>query len=125
MGVTQAVDKTGRTPLHHVISSTKHNMSSRSYNLLLRSSSNQVAHQAIRSEASWVEVRYVITAKIDSLSVQEKEEKSGLYPFMIAAVVADGHGRCGGEILGLTVVYELLCLHPDLLKAYDVSHLVI
>ena len=106
-----AADCTRRTPLHHAITSTRHNMTTRCYDLLLRHSPDEVVNHAIKSNTSpWHEVKDVVTAKVNGLRV--KDEESGMMPFMLAA---EGNR---GEELGLTAVYELLCLQPSSLKEY-------
>lgn len=111
---TTAVDNTGRTPLHHVITSTRHNMNAKCYDLLLPTSPNQVVHYAIRSKSPWHEVIDVVKAKVNGLRVEE--EGTGLLPFMI---VAEDCNNQEGAMLGLTKVYELLSMQPDALKSFS------
>lgn len=101
-----AVDDTGKTPLHHAIISTNHNMDRRCYDLLLQRSPNKVVHAAIRSKSPWYDVIELVKAKINGL--RETDEESGLLPFMMTADAG----------YDLTDVYELLCLQPDVLKIY-------
>lgn len=79
-----AIDVAGRTPFHHVITSTKHNMNTRSYKLLSDNTPNEIIFAAIRSGAPWHEVHDIAQAKIHGLRC--KDEESGLLPFMLAAV---------------------------------------
>ena len=116
-----AVDSSGRTPLHHVMTSTRHIMDANCYELLLDHCPDTVVHLAIRavvlqsqssSESSWRwdDVRDMVYAKMDALSVEDVE--SGLLPFMMVAEGCDG-------VEDLSMVYELLCLNPGVLKEYN------
>ena len=51
----------------------------------------------------------MVYAKIDALSMEDVE--SGLLPFMMVAEGCD-------DVVDLSMVYELLCLNPGVLKEY-------
>ena len=64
------VDWKGKTPLHHAIESTKHNMDVNSYNLLLRRSPDTVVvHQAITAGLYGDDLHELVKAKIDALTM--------------------------------------------------------
>ena len=88
------------------------------YELLLRHCPGTVVHLAIRAvvQSSWCwaswcwdDVRDIIVhaKKMNALSVEDVE--SGLLPFMMV-----GEGCV--DLMGLSMVYELLCLNPGVLK---------
>merc|ERR1712038_726581 len=121
-----SVDMHGMTPLHH---STIHLLthgkttSQECHDLLLTQSPSIVVHKAIEAGMDWNQLRPIIISKLHALTV---EDENGLVPFMVAAT-----SRCNPDnddvvddlILGqLTMTYELLCLMPHVMKAYDVSH---
>jgi len=87
------------------------------YELLLRHCPDTVVHLAIRavvqSSWCWDDVRDIIVhaKKMNALSVEDVE--SGLLPFMMV-----GEGCV--DLMGLSMVYELLCLNPGVLKENDV-----
>ena len=110
--VTTAVDSTGRTPFHHTITSTQQNMDRACYDLLASRTPDEVVHLAIRSGAPWHEVYDIVKAKVNGLGVVDEE--SGLMSFMMAAV----ESRRSAVTLGLSAVYELLCMRPDVMNEY-------
>lgn len=119
---TTAIDNNGKTPLHHAIESTKHNMNPECYDLLLTSSPDTVVNLAIRAGMDWDGIYHILThdnaKKMNALAVEDLE--SGLLPFMmVAAQEEDRNTNSRDELLGLSVVYDLLCLKPDVLKRYD------
>ena len=83
------------------------------YELLLRHCPGTVVHLAIRavvqSSWCWDDVRDIIVhaKKMNALSVEDVE--SGLLPFMMVGEGCD-------NLMGLSMVYELLCLNPGVLK---------
>merc|ERR1712038_229998 len=105
---TSGVDNNKMTPLHHIITSTWHNVDPRCYNLLVEKSPNTVLHQSIRSGSPWREIYKMVKANIDGLRVEDDE--SGLVPFMVAAEE--------GSSFRLSVVYKLLCMQPDVMNKY-------
>ena len=111
-----AVDSSGRTPLHHAMTSTRQIMDSKCYEMLLDHCPDRVAHLAIRSVIQsswrWDDVRDMVYAKMDALSVEDVE--SGLLPFMMVAEGCDDVE----DLIQLSMVYELLCLNPGVLKYY-------
>jgi len=115
--VTTTVDSTGRTPFHHTITSTQQNMDCACYDLLASRTPDKVVHLAIRSRAPWHEVHDIMEAKVNGLDVVDEE--SGLMPFMMIAVEDETEEDEGSDVtFGLTAVYELLCMKPDVIKEY-------
>ena len=95
-------------------------MDANCYDLLLDHCPDTVVHLAIRavvlqsqsSESSWRwdDVRDMVYAKMDALSVEDVE--SGFLPFMMVAEGCD-------DVFGLSMAYELLSLNPGVLKEYS------
>ena len=113
---TTAIDNNGKTPLHHVITSTRHNMEKRCYDLLVQASPDTVVHEAARARIDSVDdMKLIARLKINSLAIQEEESR--LLPFMIAAQVCEEDN----DVCGLSNVYELLSMMPQVLKEYDDS----
>ena len=123
-----SVDIDGMTPLHHAaINLPRAKTSQDCHDLLLARSPPMVVHKAIKAGMGWKYLRPIVKAKTDALTLEDEE--SGLVPFMLAAE------KCGngddddtddddGMLRSLSIVYELLCLQPDVLKDYDKSNMV-
>lgn len=124
-----AVDTSGRTPLHHVMTCTKqimnrrcnnnNNNQSNCYKLLIDHCPDTVVHIAIQSVLQslwpWEGVRDTIVYEMPyALGVGNVE--SGLLPFMTVAAVVEGFSK---DLIQLSIVYELLCLNPGVLKEYN------
>jgi len=119
-----SVDIDGMTPLHHAaINLPKKNISQECHDLLLAQSPPTVVHQAIKAGMDWEYLRPIAMAKTDALTLEDEE--SGLVPFMLAAVEEcdddDDDDDYDEWRRSLSMVYELLCLQPDVLKDYDKS----
>merc|ERR1712038_1648781 len=109
---TTAVDWKGKAPLHHAITSTKHNMHVNSYNLLLRHSPDRVVHKAIEAGLYGDDLYGLVKVKVNALTVQDGESR--LLPFMMMAVDSSHVISIyeGDSLLSLTVSYELLSMNP-------------
>ena len=109
-------------------------MDGRCYDLLASRTPDGVAVRlAIRSGAPWHEVYDIVKAKVNGLGVEDEE--SGLMPFMMvtaaSAVENDDYGdesssseeedgtRRDIVMSSLTLVYEMLCMKPDVMNMYD------
>ena len=79
---------------------------------------DEVVPLAIRSGAPWHEVYDIVKAKVNGLGIEDEE--SGLMPFMMVAADADGDGVPGRDmtLCCLTLVYEMLCMKPDVMNEY-------
>merc|ERR1712038_1765436 len=84
-----------------------------------------LAIHSLRSGAPWHEVYDIVKAKVNGLGVEDEE--SGLMPFMMVAATAledTGEGESEEEegresdVLRLTLVYEMLCMKPDVMNEY-------
>ena len=66
--VVTAVDKYGKTPLHHaVVASQQHNsMSKDCFDQLQAASPNTVVHQAIRAKINWHHLHQLVKGKINT-----------------------------------------------------------
>ena len=90
------------------------------YDLLASRTPDEVVPLAIRSGAPWHEVYDIVKAKVNGLGIADEE--SGLMPFMMAAVQNEDEEDEGSDaILGLTAIYELLCMKPDVMNEYVVE----
>jgi len=117
---TTSIDIDGMTPLHHAVINLSHgNITQECHDLLLAQSLPIVVHRAIKAGMGWNYLHFIAMAKTDALTLEDEE--SGLVPFMLAAE------KCGNEdddgmLRSLSMVYELLCLQPDVMKDYDKSN---
>ena len=109
------------TPLHHAaINLSQKRISQECYDLLLTLSPPIVVHQAIEAGMDWEYLCPIVKAKTNSLILEDEE--SGLVPFMLAAEKCNADND---DVLGsLSMAYELLCLQPDVMKAYDESNMM-
>ena len=83
-------------------------MHSNCYNLLMRHCPDTVVHQAIQAEGMyWNDLQVLVEAKVDALTLEDVGSR--LLPFMLAAYAHD---------VDLSVVYELLCMNPGVLRDY-------
>ena len=62
----------------------------------------------------WDDLQELVEAKINALTMEDVE--SGLLPFMLAATPSFYTNDDDGIIVDLSVVYELLCMNPGVLK---------
>merc|ERR1712038_39233 len=82
-----------------------------------------LAIHSLRAGAPWHEVYDIVKAMVNGLGVEDEE--SGLMPFMMVAAVEDTDegeseeekGR-ESDVLRLTMVYEMLCMKPDVMNEY-------
>ena len=117
---TTSDDIHGMTPLYRaVLNLYRGKFDQECYDLLLSCSPPTVVHQAIQAGISWKHLRPIVMAKINALTMEDKESR--LVPFMIAAERCYyEHNANGSRLVSLSMVYELLCLKPDSIKEYDV-----
>ena len=71
-------------------------------------------HEAIRAGGlCWDDLQELVEAKSNSLTLEDVE--SGLLPFMMLAATPSSYTD---DDVDLSVVYELLCMDPSVLKDY-------
>merc|ERR1711904_640891 len=105
----------GKTPLYHVLMSTRHNMDQDCFDLLLSQYPVTVVHCAIRDGLlDWDDMQEMVRTKINSLTVEDDD--SGLLPFMMAGEKCSYESE---DLSGLSLVYELLSMKPDVMNEYD------
>jgi len=120
-----AVDIHGRTPLHHAVmnQSFQRNMG-QWYDLLLHRSPPSIVHQFIEAGMCWYHLRPIVLAKITSNVLTIENDNSGLLPFMSVAERCNAH-HVDGTLGSLSMVYELLCMKPEVLKDYEVPSRIV
>ena len=112
------VDCHGKTALHHAIITSKwqNGMNQECYNLLMEKSPPTVVHDAIRAGLDWNHLHSIVKGKkVDVLAMEDQE--TNLLPFMMAAKGTDFMED--GWLYGLSVVYEMLRMKPEVLKEYN------
>ena len=116
---SRSVDMDGMTPLHHATINLSQNKTSQEcHDVLLARSSPIVVHKAIEAGMDWEYLHPIVMAKLNALTMEDEE--SGLVPFMLAAMKCN-NDHADGVLGSLSMVYELLCLGPDVIKEFDES----
>jgi len=115
-----AKDTSGNTPFHHAMVSTKQNMDTKCYDLLVSKSPLTIVHDAIQCQVlSWTEIMELVHYKIQAL--QMPDEVSSLLPFMMLAVSVQEKDDEEDGRYKLSCIYELLSMQPDVIQMFHVT----